>query len=65
MFLSHRVVVMSPRPGRISRVVPISLAGTGARTDGTREDAAFFADVTAVREALHGGAAGARGVDLR
>lgn len=65
VFLSHRVVVMSARPGRISQVVPISLAATASRTDGTREDSAFFADVTAVREALHGGATAARGVDLR
>ncbi|WP_129336755.1 ABC transporter ATP-binding protein [Cellulomonas endophytica] len=78
VFLSDRVVVMSPRPGRISAVVPIRLPGTGERTEGLREDAAFFAAVTAVREALHGGAAGTpavaapetaagapRGVDLR
>jgi len=48
--------------------VPIALAGGAGRTDGLREDASFFAAVTQVREALHGGqdAAGApRGVDAR
>jgi NitT/TauT family transport system ATP-binding protein len=49
VYLSNRVVVMSPRPGRISAVVPIALED---RTEDTREDATFFAAVTAVREAL-------------
>lgn len=68
VFLSQRVVVMSPRPGRISAVVPIDLARAGGRTDDLREDAAFFAAVTAVREALHDGTGTAvptRGVDVR
>ncbi len=51
VFLSHRVVVMSPRPGRIAEVVPIDLGG---RTLQTREAPDFFAAVTAVREALRG-----------
>lgn len=51
VFLSHRVVVMSPRPGRIAEVVPIDL---GRRTLQTREAPDFFAAVTAVREALRG-----------
>jgi NitT/TauT family transport system ATP-binding protein len=55
VFLSHRVVVMSPRPGRITEVVDVPL---GARTEDTREDPAFFAAVTAVREALRGRPAG-------
>jgi NitT/TauT family transport system ATP-binding protein len=49
VYLSNRVVVMSPRPGRISAIVPIDL---GERTEDTREDPGFYAAVTAVREAL-------------
>ena len=49
VYLSNRVVVLSPRPGRISALVPIAL---GERTEDTREDPTFFAAVTAVREAL-------------
>ena len=52
VFLSQRVVVMSPRPGRISAVVPVHLGDV--RGEGLREDASFFGAVTAVREALHG-----------
>ena len=51
VFLSHRVVVMSPRPGRISDVVSIPL---GPRTDDTREAPEFYAAITQVREALRG-----------
>jgi len=51
VFLSQRVVVMSPRPGRISEVVEVPL---GARTDDTREAPAFYAAITQVREALRG-----------
>jgi len=52
VFLSTRVVVMSPRPGRITTVVPVDL---GARRGvDTREDPAFFIKVTEVREALRG-----------
>ena len=50
VYLSHRVVVMSPRPGRITHVVDIDL---GEKRDvETREDAAFFKKITEVREAL-------------
>ena len=53
VFLSTRVVVMSPRPGRISSVVDIDLPQP--RTAVTREEPRFFELVTAVREALHVG----------
>jgi NitT/TauT family transport system ATP-binding protein len=66
VFLSDRVIVMSPRPGRIAAVLDIGLPDGQSRGESTREDAAFFAHVTAVREALHGGsAAPARGADVR
>jgi NitT/TauT family transport system ATP-binding protein len=61
VFLSTRVVVMSPRPGRITEIIPIDLPQP--RTNATREDAHFFALVTRVREALHGGSA--RDAELR
>ena len=48
-FLSSRVVVLSPRPGRIHSVIDVDL---GDRTDETREDPAFFAKATEIREAL-------------
>lgn len=64
VFLSDRVVVMSPRPGRIEAVLPMRLGPSTERGEGLREDPAFFAMVTAVREALHQGAP-ARGVDDR
>jgi NitT/TauT family transport system ATP-binding protein len=51
VFLSTRVVVMSPRPGRISTVIPIDLPHP--RTAAIREDPRFFELVTRVREALH------------
>jgi len=60
VFLSTRVVVMSPRPGRITSVLPIDLPQP--RTVATREDARFFEHVTAVREALH--ASGADDVEV-
>ena len=60
VFLSDRVVVMSPRPGRIVDVVDVP-AAPGRRThDALREDAAFFHAVARVREALHGDAATSR-----
>jgi NitT/TauT family transport system ATP-binding protein len=51
VFLSDRVVVMSPRPGRITTIIDVDL---GERDDATREDPAFFARITEVREALRG-----------
>ena len=53
VYLSTRVVVMSPRPGRITSVIPIELEQP--RTFETREDPRFFELVTEVREALHAG----------
>ena len=50
VFLSTRVVVMSPRPGRIAGVVDIDLPAQ--RTAETREDPRFFELVTQVRELL-------------
>ena len=51
VYLSDRVVVMSPRPGRITDIVPVTL---GDRNEDTREAEAFFEAVTVVREALRG-----------
>ncbi|MCK9917063.1 MULTISPECIES: ABC transporter ATP-binding protein [Microbacterium] len=64
VFLSDRVVVMSPRPGRIREILTMDLRGE--RTEELREDEAFFERVSAVREALHGSpSAGAKGVENR
>ncbi len=54
VFLSDRVVVMSPRPGRITGVVDIGIGRDVPRDESLRETTAFFAKVTEVREALHG-----------
>jgi NitT/TauT family transport system ATP-binding protein len=51
VFLSDRVVVMSPRPGRITEVIAVDL---GTRNDDTREAPRFYAAITQVREALRG-----------
>ena len=65
VFLSDRVVVMSARPGRIARTVPMRLDPTADRTAELREDEAYFAMITAVREALHSGTPAPRGVETR
>ena len=52
VFLSDRVVVMSPRPGRITDIITTDLGAE--RTEALRESPAYFEKVTAVREALHG-----------
>jgi len=51
VFLSTRVAVMSPRPGRITSVVDIDLAQP--RGAEAREEPRFFELVTTVRERLH------------
>src|SRR5215831_10052295 len=50
VFLSTRVVVMSPRPGTIDRIVPIDLPRP--RLDKIRSDSRFFELITTVRESL-------------
>ncbi|MGZ4289424.1 MAG: ABC transporter ATP-binding protein [Gaiellaceae bacterium] len=50
VFLSTRVVVMSPRPGKIAGIVDIDLPAE--RSVETREDPRFFELVTKVRELL-------------
>ena len=60
VYLSTRVVVMSPRPGRITSVIDVDLPPE--RDVRTREADAFFRGVTEVREALRGiGPAGSGG----
>ena len=65
--LSDRVVVMSPRPGRITEIVAGTRPGRAGATEpgstelalddveDVRESGAFFAAITAVREALRKG----------
>ena len=50
VFLSSRVVVMTPRPGKIAAVIPIDLPYP--RTFETRESDRYFELVTRVRETL-------------
>ena len=50
VFLSTRVVVMSPRPGRISHVIEIGLSQP--RDIDTRESQLYYDMITEVREAL-------------
>ena len=54
VYLSTRVVVMSPRPGRTKVVIDVDLGAE--RNVDTREDPAFFRKITEVREALRGDA---------
>jgi len=50
VFLSTKVVVMTPRPGRIHRIVSVPFGSE--RTDDVRDSPEFFAKVGEVREAL-------------
>jgi len=52
VYLSNRVVVMSPRPGRITKIVDVKLGAN--RGEETRNAEEFFSGITAVREALRG-----------
>jgi NitT/TauT family transport system ATP-binding protein len=62
VFLSTRVVVMSPRPGRIAGIVAVDLPQP--RTVDTREDPRYFELVTDVRELLRGVGADEHGAVL-
>lgn len=53
VFLSTRVVVMSARPGRITRVIDVDLPHP--RGIETREDKRYFEMITQVREVLRAG----------
>jgi NitT/TauT family transport system ATP-binding protein len=61
VFLSTRVVVMSPRPGRISGILEIDLPQP--RNADTREQPRFFELVTQVRDTLRAGGADSADVD--
>jgi NitT/TauT family transport system ATP-binding protein len=52
VYLSDRVVVMSPRPGRITDLIDVDLGAD--RDEDTREEDAFYKKITEVREALRG-----------
>ena len=65
VYLSDRVVVMSPGPGRITDIIQVGFGRD--RDDDTREADEFYDTITAVREALRGAemARGARGIEDR
>jgi NitT/TauT family transport system ATP-binding protein len=50
IFLSDRVIVMSPRPGHVEQIVPIDLPQPRSAT--TRADPRYFALINAVRAHL-------------
>ncbi|UDY24304.1 ABC transporter ATP-binding protein [Nocardioides sp. Kera G14] len=65
VFLSHRVVVMSPRPGRIVDIVSTGPGAGVPRDESFRDAAEFTAGISSVRHLLHGGAAAPVGVEDR
>jgi NitT/TauT family transport system ATP-binding protein len=70
VFLSDRVVVMTPRPGKIIEIVGSGPDTGDRRDDDFRDAAGFFHTVARVRELLHGSPAAtalsaARGVENR
>ena len=52
VFLSSRIIVMTPRPGKIEQVIPVDLPYP--RDNDTRESKEFFDLATEVRESLRG-----------
>jgi NitT/TauT family transport system ATP-binding protein len=70
VFLSDRVAVMTPRPGRIVEIVDSGPDSGQRRDDEFRDASSFFHTVARVRELLHGGTgatamSAARGVENR
>ena len=59
VYLSTRVVVMSPRPGRVTDIIDVPLGADRALD--TRESGEFFGKITEVREALRGAEYGTAG----